>query len=1349
MHIKFNSLNQYEPLVVSLCNPGSQYNESTHAPTRILGVLSDISDDELILSFSTTSELNFRAYKINHRSDSDLSDKIEIEESVSLFDKIENRRLIFIKDIGYFVIEDVVYGYDVSGEYKDVKASSVESELRGKKVPYIEDNTYSFESLLSKIVPIQDALASQSDNPLIWKVDKNIPGTLKSKYRTFEDVDVEKDRLSFLIENMQEAYECIFEFDIIYRIVRVYDQADYVRPTDIHLTRKDLINSISIAENSDDLYTALSVLGGNNETISSINPLGSNVIYDFTYYLPWMSEGLRKKVIAWQKLIKDNEQAYYEASLGYFKEADIVADYDMEIDRLESLKATYEKCMMSKTNPWLKSLNEELNNIGKALADGIKKLSDKIGTSISRNYGKYDSTNKKWIFGYDFLNWEKYKGTLKEPSNKDQIIAKVADFIVDGLILVGADLFSDANVTSLEFDAGIKSNKVQQDINKSKEEREPHETKMETYKTTMDNIRTKVNMATFFDKYMDELNFFVFEGNYKDDYVVITDQMSQEEIFKQLQIMLGRARLTLSKASHPTQEFSVDVGNFIFEKEFKPWSDQLETGRAINIEIEDGDTAQLFLTNITVNYQDQTLSLTFGNRLDRFDTKSVFEKVLGGISRSSNSINFIKDTMYPIKNGELDRVKKAIEDARNLSIGNALSATDEEVVIDGSGYLGRKKLEDGSFDPKQIKITGKNILFTNDNWNSCATAIGEIFIDTDQKQTAYGVNAQYLIGEAIFGQNLTIRNNNSSVVIDKNGIAIDCTGNETPFKIFKTTRDDNNNITSTKDLLVMDKNGKLKISGSGTIAGWNIGTGAEALKVGEMTPSAIYHEMTATDGTKYSIGLQAWFDDPNSSTFVNFYVKSKDNKPNAKWTDVFYVKNDGKLKATNAEITGSITASSFLLSDGTTFTQGSSSPASNNTGFQLTSGGQLTASNATIYGTIKASSFELLGNATLSRGDTPANNKTGFKVDKNGKLSASTAEIWGTIKASSFELLGEATLSRGPTPGEDTTGFRVDKNGKLEASSAEIWGKITASQGSIGGWNIGVGSLYSKIDSTGAVSSTSSTVKGIYANDTTYEIGMKADFNNEANLNYYVYKSEKCVFGIGNNGTVLAQYITVGPQSENNVTINGTTGSANINCKGKIACKDFSATGEITCKDFSTTGKITTENIVGTDKITFQIDLSNSVFDVFVAQKINNRTFVQLPQLPTCTASDAANVFVNQNGSLYKSTSSSRRYKTQISELVSGELDPHGLYEIPVVEYIYKEGYLLQDDINYGKKVIGIIAEDVEEYYPIAASYNQDGLVENWNERFIVPGMLKLIQEQHEQITKLQSQVSDLIAKSA
>ena len=210
----------------------------------------------------------------------------------------------------------------------------------------------------------------------------------------------------------------------------------------------------------------------------------------------------------------------------------------------------------------------------------------------------------------------------------------------------------------------------------------------------------------------------------------------------------------LNKVCVPTQEFKIDVENFIFSKAFERWSDQLETGCLINVEIDTNDIAWLFLSNVTINYSDQTLSMTFGNRFNKFDPKALFDSMLGKINKSANTLNYIKDILSPIKSGELNAIRNALDSSRSFTMNAALSSSGEEVVIDDSGYTARKKLENGTFDPRQVKITGKSIVFTDDAWDSCKVAIGEMIFG--DHETAYGINAQCIIGDIMMGNSLRI-----------------------------------------------------------------------------------------------------------------------------------------------------------------------------------------------------------------------------------------------------------------------------------------------------------------------------------------------------------------------------------------------------------------------------------------------------------------------------------------------------------------------------------------------------------------------------------------------------------------
>lgn len=108
--------------------------------------------------------------------------------------------------------------------------------------------------------------------------------------------------------------------------------------------------------------------------------------------------------------------------------------------------------------------------------------------------------------------------------------------------------------------------------------------------------------------------------------------------------------------------------------------------------------------------------------------------------------------------------------------------------------------------------------------------------------------------------------------------------------------------------------------------------------------------------------------------------------------------------------------------------------------------------------------------------------------------------------------------------------------------------------------------------------------------------------------------------------------------------------------------------------------------------------------------------------------------YVSSNYRIARYASSSKRYKHDIAEIFDATCRPEALYDLPVVTYRYNDGYCA--DEPHGEKLhIGFIAEDVAKLYPVGCGY-RDGVPENWNIMEIVPGMLKLIQNQRRDIIK-------------
>lgn len=144
-----------------------------------------------------------------------------------------------------------------------------------------------------------------------------------------------------------------------------------------------------------------------------------------------------------------------------------------------------------------------------------------------------------------------------------------------------------------------------------------------------------------------------------------------------------------------------------------------------------------------------------------------------------------------------------------------------------------------------------------------------------------------------------------------------------------------------------------------------------------------------------------------------------------------------------------------------------------------------------------------------------------------------------------------------------------------------------------------------------------------------------------------------------------------------------------------------------------------------------------------------NKLYIKAPGTTTKTSTSDADVPVLRwNASTgdvrrYQSSGSSIRYKTDIIEGFTDEtLNPENLYNVGLYQYKYKPDHLDEDDQRVGMDLYGFIVEDLIDYYPSAVDINSKGEPINWNATFLIPAMLKLIQDQKAEIDKLKEDIN-------
>jgi hypothetical protein len=144
----------------------------------------------------------------------------------------------------------------------------------------------------------------------------------------------------------------------------------------------------------------------------------------------------------------------------------------------------------------------------------------------------------------------------------------------------------------------------------------------------------------------------------------------------------------------------------------------------------------------------------------------------------------------------------------------------------------------------------------------------------------------------------------------------------------------------------------------------------------------------------------------------------------------------------------------------------------------------------------------------------------------------------------------------------------------------------------------------------------------------------------------------------------------------------------------------------------------------------------------------NPASFAKSPKIEDMEYTTSSNTVCWDGRTGYKQlmlkSSSSKRYKDIGSDISEQEIEEW--YNIEPLWAKYKEGYLVEWDENEGRYIPMFIAEDVEKYFP-EATRHANGLVEDWNERIMIPAMFAMIKAQKKKIDQQEKLINKLCEK--
>lgn len=344
------------------------------------------------------------------------------------YDDFQEDRLIMIQGIGWYKIH-VETKIDDTGISKSITANSLESTLCNKRLVDFQVNSDDFEdekyartifynptdlnkSLLHRVLNV-------APNWYVGHVDQSIA----NKQRTF-DID-DSDVYSFLINDVSEAFNCLFIFDTFNMTVNAYDLDNYGDDTNIFVSMDNLAQSMEETIDENSIITCYRVVGGDNVEVAEINPNGTNKIYNFEYYLPEMEENIRNKVIAYNKKYQSLKVSYQSTTDKMRQQLDVIQElytrnpesadstdwnlYGLYMlqDRRDSYKNIDEVyCAQGMNKP--DSLNYNLYVKNKDLLDSVQTELNKRQTEVDNAETTYNSIKAEMTSLQEQLDMDKW-----------------------------------------------------------------------------------------------------------------------------------------------------------------------------------------------------------------------------------------------------------------------------------------------------------------------------------------------------------------------------------------------------------------------------------------------------------------------------------------------------------------------------------------------------------------------------------------------------------------------------------------------------------------------------------------------------------------------------------------------------------------------------------------------------------------------------------------------------------------------------------------------------------------------------------------------------------------------------
>lgn len=684
------------------------------------------------------------------------------------YDDIVGMRIIDMSGWGRFILMNPSANNNGVTEIKSCKAYSLEYELTYKKV-FFDESTY---NLWDPFAPDNTVLGMIMEDLPSWTVG-HVDADLIGRYRTFSASNV--NVYNFMKSTLQKSYGCIFDFDTYTRTINVRSTANEAISKPVYLSMENLVKEIEISEDTENIFTVLDVSGGEDVDIRSVNPLGTNKIYNLDYFMTpsYFDQVMIDKWNAWKKSFEAYQLTYYnisvermliasaitteQAKLNDIQSSDLgtllneravyveylaqlsdkgsaeYANFQSKLDDVNARIAVANQSVSEQESVIVElqsrssELNEQLASIKNAVSfSSVFTPSELI---ILDRYFKEESIEESTfvVSEVDSYNDENTSNAISKINVKisDGQLSEVSSEASDMIYAIkGGTLSFTSNGTSLT--AGVVKAHI--------ERRTDGTFIMSAFlnqgrigDTTFPSGNISITgSSTSLSESGNVVNLAVSAGQ-----MYFTRNATDYEKQSVAWDLFEYGKETLASLAYPSYTFNVSSGNFMSMDEFVGFVRQLELGQRIYLNTDKNVLEPIFI-GVEIDFENlSSLELKFSDKYSSSDSSFKLVELLDQSISMGKTVDTNKLTYSAfVESGASTKVKEFMDSALDVAKNAILSSTGQGVSWDDTGFHLRKYLDSSNqsagFEDEEIWMINNSIVFTDDGWQTAKMAIGKI-----------------------------------------------------------------------------------------------------------------------------------------------------------------------------------------------------------------------------------------------------------------------------------------------------------------------------------------------------------------------------------------------------------------------------------------------------------------------------------------------------------------------------------------------------------------------------------------------------------------------------------------------